>query len=1005
MISCQSQPQEQSGKLVALEGDADVVAMQLRLLPPSPKILVLPSVLDDLPHDGDAQTFNARDFIRDVHTALVERIEKARCFLQYSTTTQRRLVITNGGSVRARTACIAKICEYITNGDVREAEITFNEIIKDGVAGLMKEEVITEEKVEFGGMDEMNEVNVVQDTPGAVDDPISKAMKAADYLDHETAELQENSVEVHTLETTEPLMDATPEARTEVSAANDNTPKSEVGGDIITTIMTVLGKTQCIGEKRSTFGPGYLASVSPTTPFTSTTSYTMAPSQQTEDDDDYDYDDDYTLDTIFPGEASFYSVPPTPAVVYGEARVVALQNTPPRTTRKTKSVDDFRPSGSGYAHWTLSPRAVKSARSAYDLGRPSISNAKLRKDQLYDGLETLPRSTFIRPPTNTIKKPSVSEFTLPSVSPKVRNYVDHGTDAEKIPSEESEPSTPFEPVFPLVEDLVIHFAHEEPAEIFEYVLSTYKNRNYPVFKSRESQSSSVSATLTSDDAEDSITRRNSHVTPETTDDGFQQRPEFDPYAASHYPRGVSQWSTASQKERSARNWNAPSPSLTPPPSARGVPEKFCEFSPMNSNSVIGIQNALRSLLNLYFPTGDTGYTQYCFPVSPETERLWKPVFGNDETSNLGLEGGTVDQIIALGCEEGVNAEVFSQVSGQIEKLGMKRDGLNRSSKIDLRYFITNAMQTNPNLPVNMQNTSKSLSNPDVLAACIVPHIEAYLATNSSFRLLILHYPFDYLATIIALRDILGPDVLKIAGIMDSMSSDPPPVSRSRIAKANTFSNEGVSKIAHTRSRQSSQGKASISGSQKSNFGVSFSKANYLLPSLATGAEISTFLSGIRAGLMEISTFYTPESEPKPKMIPKPPLAPTAAISAFNTRDASHAPLSYRPGSTNRESKTAHLASCTPPRTPTSGKGPKYAASVTSTVRTTFSERFRREDARIESEWENFYVGEEDSEDDDYDRMVMGRAMAKIVPDAKALTWDGETPKRSTKKALKWLGLS
>lgn len=75
------------------------------------------------------------------------------------------------------------------------------------------------------------------------------------------------------------------------------------------------------------------------------------------------------------------------------------------------------------------------------------------------------------------------------------------------------------------------------------------------------------------------------------------------------------------------------------------------------------------------------------------------------------------------------------------------------------------------------------------------------------------------------------------------------------------------------------------------------------------------------------------------------------------------------------------------------------------MRTTNSERVRREDARIEKDWENFYIGDEDSEDDDYDRMVMGRAGARIVPEVRKVMPDGKEPKRSTKKALKWLGLA
>ena len=63
------------------------------------------------------------------------------------------------------------------------------------------------------------------------------------------------------------------------------------------------------------------------------------------------------------------------------------------------------------------------------------------------------------------------------------------------------------------------------------------------------------------------------------------------------------------------------------------------------------------------------------------------MFRNDDKSSTGNEGRTVDQIIALGCEEGVKKDFFTQISGQVERLGMKRDGLSRSGKVDLRYVI------------------------------------------------------------------------------------------------------------------------------------------------------------------------------------------------------------------------------------------------------------------------------------------------------------------------------
>lgn len=669
---------------MALEGDVDTVATQLRLLPPSQKILVLPSLLDDLPQDINAQSFNARALIRDVYAAFVDRTERARSFLQSSTTTQPRLVFMNGGSVKARTTCITRICENITNGDVREAKIIFNEVVKDGVAGLTRNEDIAEEEVETIEEDDADGEDV-EDAPERVEDPSFKAMKAADSLDRETAELQEDSAEDNIVGSNENST-AVPETQAEVPEVREDVITSETRDQIVGTLVTVPREAEVTQGKRSTFGSRYPAS--PTTPFTSTTDYTAALSQQTDEDTEYDCDDEYAPELASPGHDSFFSVPPTPAVVYGEACVVDLQAvTPKKSTRKVKSFDKLYPKQRP-ADWDSgSPRLIRHSKSAYHLGRPSTSSGRLQAEQDCRKFQTLPRTAFIRASTTTIKKISISDESIRSSvsTPKPRVFIDRGTDAgDMVIEEEPEESAPFEPVFPVVEDLVIHFSYDDPCDIFEYVISAYKNGSYPTLPSPETESSSVPASPSSTTAKKATTRPISHLTAETDDDGYHRRHEFDPYAANNYSGGVNQWPLKHSKENSGQNLQPPSPSPTPPPSARGVPNKFCEFSPMKPNSVIGIQNSLRSLLNLHFPAGENGYTQYSFPVAPEMERLWKPVFRNDENSSIGSDGRTVDQIIALGCEEGVKKDLFSQISGQIEKLGTKRDGLNRSSKIDLR---------------------------------------------------------------------------------------------------------------------------------------------------------------------------------------------------------------------------------------------------------------------------------------------------------------------------------
>ena len=331
------------------------------------------------------------------------------------------------------------------------------------------------------------------------------------------------------------------------------------------------------------------------------------------------------------------------------------------------------------------------------------------------------------------------------------------------------------------------------------------------------------------------------------------------------------------------------------------------------------------------------------------------------------------------------------------------------------------MQSFSSLLLNAQSRANPLSNPSILATLLIPQLEAYLATNTTTRLLILHYPSNHLATVFALRVLLGSDLLKMAGILDSLSSDPPSIVSRPRTPINPLSNDAFSSRNQSRLNSShslaQQRRSSIvshisnlsnstPSPKKSDFGLSYSKADYLLPSTATNAEIATFLSSIRKSLLQKSTFYTPEPEPKLIITEKHPLPPTpTSVSTLRDcdpyRDSSYLPSSYRAPRETRETKISRLTgtSFSRPRTPKNGNS--YAPSITSTVHATATEKGGREDA----EWENFYIGEDDSEDDDMDRMVMGRTFAKIVPEVRRTVGVQGAPKRSTKKALKWLGLA
>jgi hypothetical protein len=357
-----------------------------------------------------------------------------------------------------------------------------------------------------------------------------------------------------------------------------------------------------------------------------------------------------------------------------------------------------------------------------------------------------------------------------------------------------------------------------------------------------------------------------------------------------------------------------------------------------------------------------------------------------------------------------------------------------------RYLIANMMQSYCSLPLTVQSTFNPLCNPTVLATLLIPQIEAYLASNTSTRLLILHYPISHLATVYALRQLIGPDTLKVAGILNTLASDPPssvtrprtPISR---YNSNPLLGEPTSPLrqraSYTSSLRTSGRKESFivgsptpgalrryaSEQKLSVTAISFSKANYLLPSTATDSEITTFLSCIWKCLINKSSFYAPEPNPEPMIVERllsnasqPPIHKSKDTSSWTSTptrpqsDTDHTPQqrdSHYPLSSYRAptvSSTTSARDTKNHRLTGSTKAGTYASSIAS-VKTTKSEKKRRADGS----WENFYIGDEDSDDDDYDKMIMGRQHAKIVPEVRKT--GVFLVQRNKQKALKWLGLA
>ncbi|KAK0127554.1 hypothetical protein ONS96_007088 [Cadophora gregata f. sp. sojae] len=1087
-----------SGKLIALEGDTNVITTQLRLLPPSQKILILPDIPEILVPDVEKTTFDARAFIRDLQKAVTQRTETARSFLRTSTPTQPRLVFTVHGSVSARTTCITKISQNITNGNIEEAEAVFNNLVKDGIAGLVKPEKVLEEEQEEEqeeedeavteeGNIESEEKKTVNDVPEKVstDTSDTEEQDAADsthggsaleQLPSRSKNLPKSRVMdlVRDMEKPSPIKGQAGFKTTGIPISRFACPTSQPNDKIIRTVLTVPNRKMPLVEKRTTFGSNQGAMC--LNRFAGVMSHHDVEDTDTDTDTDTYTDDEFSGPRITsPGEESVLSVPQTPGgVEYGEACLVDVQSgSPTKSVKRSQSVDKLYPSNSRSQNYSSIPRPLKQSKSHYQLRREGPTSPVLEENrQDSHRFPTLPRTTFVKASETTIRKSPTSSRSSRSSSnsstsstetPDRAVFVERGTDAIEIPTKDSQ-EIPFVPVFELAEDLVIHLTDDQPSEIFESVLRSYKNGSYPIMPTLASHTpsespSSPSSLIIQEGSEASISPRSisslqlevdpevrpaSYPTNEVDDFGYNRR-SFDPYSDDSYPPDIKRPSRGQVRlaESSISNVAPPTPPVeevplvVPAEEESPLENRFVEFSPVNPGNAISVHNSFRELLSILFPASEN-YSQYVYPVAPEVDRLWKPVFRNEESGPIGIEGRTVDQIIAFGCDEGVKKDFFHQISGQIEKIGTKRDGSNRSGKIDIRFLISNIMQSYVNSSVTPHAPSP-ISDPHILASLLVPHIEAFLASNVSTRLLILHYSSADLATIFALRNILGTNLFKIAGILDSLASDPPSISRPGTSMSsrprspiptNTLQKESIT--TRQQSRQSLH-RESITNIQRNSATnspktpkthgpkptISFAKADYLLPSTATDSEITTFLSGMWKALMEKSTFYTPEPEPKPVIIERPPLPPTPSSNSPRDRDSGYPPSSFQ--QTPRASKVSRLTGGAvtgstrggnyPPSISTvTTRGNGYAASTTTTItnrhkyaasiastKTTASERERK---RGDKEWENFYIAEDDSEDDEYDKMILGRGMQRIVPEVRKV---GQ--KANTKKALKWLGLA
>ncbi|KAM0248686.1 hypothetical protein ACHAQJ_009360 [Trichoderma viride] len=957
---------EACGSIVAFEGHPDVVSTQLRLLPTSPQILILPAVQCYIANDDSEQAFEMRSYIRKIHDALTTRQEAARCFLHGATIANKRLAFLNGGTSSAQALCIKAIMKHETGGDRIEAEAIYSQLAKDGLAGLE-----TKSRIHSRASSRGDEVMFDEE----LHDPITRAMRAADALDRQTANLQPHDMLDLTM-TTRPRSlslplygysdgfgDAAPfflfGAHVEDDEVVEDDPPPALGAPT----FALVDYNQ--PSKQTMLDPSDLPPASPS----------GVGKAQVRSTSTLGVRHDHT--EMLSPTAEIFNIRTNDNVTSGE----------PTMLDKRKSASSFKGS---------LPR-VKSLDRIYPI------SAKLRDlcipgaSAEMDAESTVPRRSHsfmvvddARPPA--IRRPSyfdrrtvLSKGRQPTVidlaldkRPK-RGQSTAGAFHGHLGTDIAPPAeAPFQPVLPWVEDLLVYFKDETPNVLLSSSINAFKSGNYPITSSSTSgsvYSNNASTTLPplhQPTALDRGLNKKSHETSvlSMTDD------DLDPFAQTqpHQPRVGEQIGPTVNIVR------PPTPAQTPPPSTKKE-NKFYEFEILSGQTAVAVQNSLRSVLSVYFPPEAEGYRQFQFSLLPEFDGLWKPVFRESESRGSQRESNRrVDHILAIGSQQGVDKVYSSGIIKQLETIGTKSsDRQGRSGRVDFRYLLAKAMQAFTALPLTNQTSDNPFANSYLLATLLIPHLETYLALHSEIRYLLLEYPPEHLPTVLALQKLIGVDLIKVAQIVDSTNKGRLP-----------FTQIGGPSVG-----PKIDAKTPNLSSRSANLEFTVSNANFLLTSTATAKDVAKFVSTVWNIQIEACDSES-SSQEKGLTNKKPRPAPLDASFTKFPRSSGSTQGSSQGSPHSRPSPNSAGDSCSPVSLTLSSRPQSFTDNIkTPKSDTIYSQAFsRRRLFRSDSaSMTTFDHGSDDSELDLEERRLMPMFM--------------KTTERqgNTRKALKFLGLA
>ncbi|KAI0205528.1 hypothetical protein F4808DRAFT_237080 [Astrocystis sublimbata] len=1057
---------ESQGSLVAFEGPQDIVSTQLRLLPTSPKILILPPYQYFVKDDDVDSSFDACSQILRTHEACDARTEMARTFLQQSTPNNRRLVFMNGGTATAQLDCITAISRHETNGDYIKAETIFSELIQDGVAGLRQRSEAS--RISRGSLQQDATEDADEQDDGVPDDPILRAMRAADALDLETAFLEETedldqTIEARHRSTSEPNLPSSAGIQPEAMPFLLFGPKDDPPNPLLS----------------GSAGQGRFQDVENWQAMTATEDQLLSPTDLPLSPDSsngvHTYEFSRPTSAVGPPRTPAVSIPGTPAVV-GEARVVNVRSFIQQAHKRNGSVDRLYVAAirNQDVARCISPKSPPAdpennqneQENAQEKERSSSEKLMLRSTFYSES----PRPAFSRAGrSGIVRKYLPSPLNLATKEPKQaplaeaqaqdsgRNNASQVAITEPVAnmrnletnvgSSELRTDEPFQAVLPIAEDLVVHFKGEDVEVKLEAMIQALKQGSYPT-----SLPPLVSEPSESTDQPGTPTTRDS--TQERASQDIQQSvlifnsDEYDPYSVHgdylgpHTPPPyVSKHDIGSrpQAERSASIPSTVSRAQSHV-SSTSSGKTFHDFDLKECKTAVCIQNSLRSILNVYFPSENVGYHQFKFPLLPELNSLWRPVF-REASSGESKAARKIDMILAISAQQGVDKGLLCSITSSLEKLGRESDGTSRSGRLDLRYLIANTMQAFTSQPLANQTQDNPFSNPVLLATLIIPHLETYIAANSGTRFLILDYPPEYLPTVTALASLIGTDIFKVAGIVKADANNRRSGSSYRTPTlhrvVHSTSSASSSKSSLYSSRSSKPAYESAEKMSPATPSPSLSKANFVITSAATESEIATLITSIWRTLIEISPSYIPEgahthyddafSSSSPLNIKEqyPPLLRAAVMLGFarmpedELRDIPHNYVSsgthvdlpaptHRRGSSTKSSKSSTTETIRSnsssrgaprsPRSPRTPRSPRAAHYQPSKLRHGVNRDSGASDRTETGDGASFYDLEDEGEQGQFDAEER-----KYMP-----LWrqDGEPPRRANRsKALKWLGLA